>query len=1013
MAAGYFNDGTIHIRLGDHVFATPGVVRRNVILEPQGIPASVLDSGGGIQQIDLTAQAVRENLGDAERYIYEVFHALATSAPGDLGFEDYRGYRHVFANAVCVRASGEVKAFKFVEMRLHFDAPEVLSGPAWGIVPGSPPPYAGSSTSQVYKAGGVTLYLGVSMRIEMHRSYPLRVIPRARGARPGENVSGAQLRFIVGSAAVANATNLGYYLEALARFLGPRKVNLTGNGNTYADVVFDGMRVVHTDKMVTSFETEFVQAVTARGWTGSTTTTTVTVAPEPPTTTTTPGATTSTTPGMTTTTTSTTLGPTTTTTPACEGCSPPLYGTYCATLSGLGGDFAAYNGTHQLTATGGTCEWRKTFSPAALTLWWDSGAARWRLRLQHTALCEKQWNGPTDPCHPTGSYAEHWCTDVGCTDGYSCEESSGATATVSICPASTTTTTAAPTSTTTMGPTTSTTEGPTTTFTGTTTTTTAGTTTTTTGGPTTTTTLAPTTTTTAEPGCLYLPDDKCSRGWRGYDGWMPPQNQEFSNEERCNGTALGVLSHDDDTYRHYWPGAWSGYPGYRFRFNVCEAAGNISRLELLSRGYGTGAIDWYGLYIWNFNTSAWELLDSHTQASKATVSGSITANIANYMSTGGEVHMLVLSDMPDTDDTGIYVYYAELRVFASTGCAARPKDKYCVTFSGLAGDLAAYNGTHELTWLGGSSECLRDVWVEGRGYTFALVQWMSADQRWQVNLSDEEDCYKRWYRANSGCHPALGAYTELICEDSGCGDHNSCEDSAGATCVMAECPVTTTTTTAGPTTTTSAGPTTTGASTTSTTTTLAPTTTTTAGPTVLDDFEDGNISEYSGDTANFAVSGSYAYEGNYGLGENSGNATRSLIHRSDITTQQGKVYKWHGRTDDSQAEMGLVYGYQDASNYYYAGVYFWGFPYLEIHRVQGGSDTCLARSASSLSGFMSWHEFTLTWASNGDHTLEWDGGSEQASANDASWSSGGMGWCAASPVSSLEGQADHLTEENI
>ena len=31
MAAGYFNDGSVSIELGQHVFFTPGAIRRNVM----------------------------------------------------------------------------------------------------------------------------------------------------------------------------------------------------------------------------------------------------------------------------------------------------------------------------------------------------------------------------------------------------------------------------------------------------------------------------------------------------------------------------------------------------------------------------------------------------------------------------------------------------------------------------------------------------------------------------------------------------------------------------------------------------------------------------------------------------------------------------------------------------------------------------------------------------------------------------------------------------------------------
>ena len=147
MAGGYFNDGALDLELGEHAFATPSAARRNVVLTPGNRTAAVLDSGGGMLNVEVTAQRLRANLGDAERYIYELFADLAASGPGDLGVEDNRGSRHVFGDSICIGAMGEVKAFRFADMRLTFLSPEKSSEPAWGSIPTSPPPYAGGSTA--------------------------------------------------------------------------------------------------------------------------------------------------------------------------------------------------------------------------------------------------------------------------------------------------------------------------------------------------------------------------------------------------------------------------------------------------------------------------------------------------------------------------------------------------------------------------------------------------------------------------------------------------------------------------------------------------------------------------------------------------------------------------------------------------------------------------------------------------------------------------------------------------
>ena len=265
---GYFTDGTIHVELGTHAFFTPSGYRRNVVLEPHGRAARVLDSGGGIVQMAVTGQELRANLGDAERYIYEHFHALAASAPGTLGVEDNLSNRATAGQAVCIGASGAVHAFRFADMRFEFYAPAKAAEPAWGSVPAAPATYAGTGTLQDYgvsggdAGGGVTLGTApASMRIDMVRQYPLRQVPRARGARSCGPVRGAHLRFTVISHAVVTAQHLAAYLQDLERQIGPRPVDLTGNGNTYEDVVLESLRAAHTDRRHTQFEAEFLLEV--------------------------------------------------------------------------------------------------------------------------------------------------------------------------------------------------------------------------------------------------------------------------------------------------------------------------------------------------------------------------------------------------------------------------------------------------------------------------------------------------------------------------------------------------------------------------------------------------------------------------------------------------------------------------------------------------------------------------------------------------------------------------------
>jgi hypothetical protein len=256
---GYFTDGTIDIELGAHVFAMPDVGRLNLVQSPAGAPAVVLDAGGGVLEVRVTGQRLRENLGDAERYLYERLCALATSDPGTLGCEDQAGHRATFGDSVCVSATGRVHGFRFCDTRMDFVSPEKSAEPGWGSIPEPPDTYSGTDTLQDYAAGGVTLGLGVGLRVEMQRQHPLRRVPRARGSRARGPASGAVLRLIVTAHLLERTANLAAALEDLARQIGPAPVVLTENGNTFEDVMLESVKPDHTDLNHTAVEIEFIQ----------------------------------------------------------------------------------------------------------------------------------------------------------------------------------------------------------------------------------------------------------------------------------------------------------------------------------------------------------------------------------------------------------------------------------------------------------------------------------------------------------------------------------------------------------------------------------------------------------------------------------------------------------------------------------------------------------------------------------------------------------------------------------
>lgn len=102
---------------------------------------------------------------------------------------------------------------------------------------------------------------------------------------------------------------------------------------------------------------------------------------------------------------------------------------------------------------------------------------------------------------------------------------------------------------------------------------------------------------------------------------------------------------------------------------------------------------------------------------------------------------------------------------------------YNVTLAGLAGDLAAYNGTHAVEVAG---LCNWNKSLEG-----ATVSLFWSDPDWKVLIFKSASCKKQWTKFANPCAPAGGSYSEESCSDGSCTDTDTCEDSAGATASVA------------------------------------------------------------------------------------------------------------------------------------------------------------------------------------------------------------------------------------
>ncbi len=81
-----------------------------------------------------------------------------------------------------------------------------------------------------------------------------------------------------------------------------------------------------------------------------------------------------------------------------------------------------------------------------------------------------------------------------------------------------------------------------------------------------------------------------------------------------------------------------------FKFYVAEPLQTVSQLDLKWNGYGATATGYQmTFYIWNYNSSSWEFLDSKdfVTTTDADLTGVITNNISDYIDSDGEVVILI------------------------------------------------------------------------------------------------------------------------------------------------------------------------------------------------------------------------------------------------------------------------------------------------------------------------------------------------------------------------------------
>lgn len=146
----------------------------------------------------------------------------------------------------------------------------------------------------------------------------------------------------------------------------------------------------------------------------------------------------------------------------------------------------------------------------------------------------------------------------------------------------------------------------------------------------------------------YYPNSANCTCWKGNET-LNTDDLEYTLTER------NIVSVDDNNYVAYYPGM-GHMTRHKGIFKIIESEGSVTRIDVTCKG-GLGIPPTKFLYIYNDDTSSWELMDSESGDDPVTLTGAITLNCDKYINASGQVIIKL------TEDTGgIYLnnYYMQV-----------------------------------------------------------------------------------------------------------------------------------------------------------------------------------------------------------------------------------------------------------------------------------------------------------------------------------------------------------------
>jgi len=170
---------------------------------------------------------------------------------------------------------------------------------------------------------------------------------------------------------------------------------------------------------------------------------------------------------------------------------------------------------------------------------------------------------------------------------------------------------------------------------------------------------------------------------------------------------------------------------------------------------------------------------------------------------------------------------------------------------------------------------------------------------------------------------------------------------------------------------------------------------------VVEQFDSGNLSNYSGDVGGFDVNqNSPVFIGDNSLKTPGGSSDIVSTSGKDTFPQQGDRFSQRVHYDGGSGRTNMVFGVQDIDNFYLVQVQTG--ENIDIFVQDGGSFTSIADTTTPSLSNNEWLEFEIEWLTDGTINFELFGPSDETSekgsslanlsANDTTFTDGGIGF---------------------